>query len=424
MKNKNVYFLIIFILIISVSIGYAINMWSMQTLSIYSDISLIGSDWNIKLNTVENNLDNISNIEITKSSNNLTKTKYKFDVRLKEINDVYSFDIDLENAGKKDGEIESINYYIDDILIKKISSTDNVINEYLQQDYLDFSLFYWDEIDVKPGDLLKVLTKDKLTVSVKYKFNDLIDYSAINKDVSLSFEINYKDKTPTAKEREHYLNKNVKLGDYISFNPFVENSTNNTIELSNTLTGTDDNQLLNLDSFNTWRVINVDSENNEVDLISDNVSTNSFIIKGETGFINYVNILNMISSKYSLDKETVKNARIFGNRGQKEVLTDKDDEDNNDQLYDYDYVHANGALMSLIANKKDGLLSSYAVSSRYKNDDGYGIYLINDSGQLDHAILLDENEHEINVNNRLIITIKSDILVKNEGTIGSPYLVE
>ena len=175
MKNKNVYFLIIFILIISVSIGYAINMWSMQTLSIYSDISLIGSDWNIKLNTVENNLDNISNIEITKSSNNLTKTKYKFDVRLKEINDVYSFDIVLENAGKKDGEIESINYYIDDILIKKISSTDNVINEYLQQDYLDFSLFYWDEIDVKPGDLLKVLTKDKLTVSVKYKFNDLID---------------------------------------------------------------------------------------------------------------------------------------------------------------------------------------------------------------------------------------------------------
>ena len=421
MKNKKVYFLIIFILLISVSIGYAISAWNIQTLTINSDISLIGSKWNIKMSTVENNLDNITNISIDKTSNELTKTKYKFDVRLKEINDEYIFDINLENAGKIDGEIESIKYFVDDLMVKQISKTDSVVNEYLQDDYLTFGITYWDNVEVKPGDLFKTLTQDKITVTVKYLFDQTIDYSAIDKDISLSFEINYKEKTATAKEREHALDKNVKLGDYISINPFNDGSTNNSIELSSTITGTDNNQTLELDNFNTWRVINIDNDNKTLDLISENVSSNSFSIKGETGFINYVNILNGISEKYSLDNELILSARIFGNNGQKAILSSKDDEANNEKLYESDYAHTNETLRTLIATKNDGSTSMYGVSSRFKNEDGYGIYFINNSGVLSQGILLDENEHEIEINNRLIITIKSDVLAKNDGTIGSPY---
>ena len=276
MKRKKIYLLVILILFLSVSIGYAISSWNMQTLSIHSDISLVGSDWNIKMSPIENDLENITNVTVEKSTNTLTKTKYKFDVKLKDINDEYTFDINLENVGKNDGEIESVIYYIDDILIKKISKEENIINEYLQDDYLDFKVTYWDGIELNPGDLIKVLTNDKLTAKVKYMFNESIDYSAVDKDVSLSFEINYKQKTNTAKERNHGLKENVKLGDYLSIDPFNNESTNNVVTLSTSETGLDEESTITLENFNTWRVINIDNENNKIELVSNYVSTNVY----------------------------------------------------------------------------------------------------------------------------------------------------
>ena len=157
----------------------------MQTLSIHSDISLVGGDWNIKLSNKDIEYDNITNIEVSKSSNTLTKTKYSFDLRLKDINDKYIIDLDIENSGKTDGEIDNVKLYVNDNLIRTIDENGMTNTNYLENKYLSYQLKYWDNIELSQGDLLTVMNKDSLRVEVDYLFDETVDYAMIDKDLTL-----------------------------------------------------------------------------------------------------------------------------------------------------------------------------------------------------------------------------------------------
>ena len=89
----------------------------------------------------------------------------------------------------------------------------------------------------------------------------------------------------------------------------------------------------------------------------------------------YIGSINKkISDKYSLDNELIESTRLFGFNGQKEVLDSLNDEANNEQLYETDYALITTSIETLIATNESGLTSPYGVSSRYKDDDSYGVY--------------------------------------------------
>lgn len=165
MKKKNI---IIIILILSISIGFAILS---STLSIDSNISIADASFDVHFDNVEKINSSIENDTYTYSENN---TVLNFAVPLDKPGDYVDYKLYVVNSGTIDAALDSITVNIPQAA----------------QDYITYSLTYYNGSNPTSGDLLKRGTNKPLKIHIEYKYDidDFIDISTTTVTVALSYK--------------------------------------------------------------------------------------------------------------------------------------------------------------------------------------------------------------------------------------------
>ncbi len=178
------------------------------------------------------------------------------------------------------------------------------------------------------------------------------------------------------------------IGDYVTMEPI---STN--FEIPSSLTGyVTEKQTINPSELTTWRIINI-KEDETIEMISENISTDEVFFQGSTGYKNIVGTLNLIVKQYENNKYTI-NSRSIGYNGQTAFINDllsrikenkpwdsaiattdnsRELEGGGDILYQTDIDLVNKAVGTLEATKVGvSANSQYWLASRYYENFYFG----------------------------------------------------
>ena len=107
----------------------------------------------------------------------------------------------------------------------------------------------------------------------------------------------------------------VKLGDYISLTPAIQNFT-----IKTSLTGYTSDQTINPSELNLWRVIDIHNDCS-FDVVSEYVSSTNVYLQGTIGYANCVGTLNTIATQYQVPGYTI-GSRHMGYGGQTSIIGD------------------------------------------------------------------------------------------------------
>lgn len=140
---------IIFILILFISIGFA---YLSTTLNIAGLIGYKGNKWSVYFDNIQMITNDVSG---EKPVINNSKDSIDFNITFNEPGETYKFSVDIVNDGT-----------IDAMLNELIKTGINSSNE----EYLDYSVTYYDGDQLAVNDLLKHGTKVRVIVNVEYKY--------------------------------------------------------------------------------------------------------------------------------------------------------------------------------------------------------------------------------------------------------------
>lgn len=165
MKKKNI---IIFLLILSISIGFAVLS---STLSIGSNITLADASFDVHFDNVEKVSSSIENDTYTYQANN---TVLNFNVSLDKPGDYIDYKLYVVNAGTIDAVLDTFNVTIPSEV----------------QNYLNYSLTYYNGTNPTSGDLLRKGTNMPLKLHVEYKYDvdNFIPLETSSVTVSISYK--------------------------------------------------------------------------------------------------------------------------------------------------------------------------------------------------------------------------------------------
>ena len=228
------------------------------------------------------------------------------------------------------------------------------------------------------------------------------------------------------------------------------NTTTYTILSSKT--GYTSNQTINPSELNLWRIIKINNDGT-IDMVSEYVSSVRIYFKGQTGYKNYVSVLNTIANQYVNSKYTIR-TRYMGYNGQIATLTDtastvdststtapwtSSTSDNSneikgggDTLYENDTDLVESALGTLVANNLSGTATNYWLASRCYSyvESTYWYYYgrgVTATGGISGAIMYYyHNAFGANGSGRTIrpiVTLKSDIQATGSGSSDDPYVL-
>ena len=182
-RKKNRIFIILVLMISILGLGYA---FLTQDLTILGTGKVKGNTWDIHFENVLVDTDRsvlLSENDVGAVINSTTRTRVDCTISLNEPGDIYSFTVDVVNAGSIDG-------MVDEVLLKmneEIIDQNNPLPS-----YLDFTVTYDDKTEISKNQLLKVGELETIIVTVSYKRDieesDLLDSV---EGLSLSFELNY-----------------------------------------------------------------------------------------------------------------------------------------------------------------------------------------------------------------------------------------
>ena len=250
------------------------------------------------------------------------------------------------------------------------------------------------------------------------------------------------------------LSNIVKLGDYVKYVPTATSYTPDT-----TLSGCREVVYCNQGSFNPseltiWRVIHI-YDDGRIEIVSDNISSESIYIYGKTGYINYVKVLNDAAKSY-LDNNYAQSARAFGYYNQTEVITNLSalnsttppwTTSTNSSILSYENIGAGdlfvltdrnkltSANIDFSAKNNSGVTDFYWTGSRMYNYSSTGLSPWSFNGMvLGGAGLTNYSLYGCNSTNtcsssiksapiRPIVTLKSGISITGSGTIEDPYVL-
>ena len=181
-RKKNRFILLLVILIITMSLGYALLT---QNISIMGTSTVKNSTWDIYFDNVQINSNSVSlstgDSAATIDSNDNTLVNYTVTLSLP--GDFYEFTVDAVNDGSIDAMIDTI---VSKYNGTAISSTNPIPN------YLTYSVMYADEVLIEPNHLLSHNSTE--TYKVKVEFNREIEEEQLpssDQTLSFSFKVNY-----------------------------------------------------------------------------------------------------------------------------------------------------------------------------------------------------------------------------------------
>ena len=171
-RNKNSYMLLIIVLMIGITIGYAaLN----STLNIIGKSSISKNTWDVHFDNIKVKNKSIEAVKTPVIENN---TNINFEVSLNLPGDFYEFTVDVVNGGTIDAMIESIN------------KTPDLSTE--QQKYLNYTVSYENGKEIVSKQLVNKESFVRLKVRVEYKSDITVsDLPNVSETLNLGFNINY-----------------------------------------------------------------------------------------------------------------------------------------------------------------------------------------------------------------------------------------
>lgn len=170
-KSRHLVFYFAFIIFAGVSIGYAVLTTS---LNILGKSTLNRNSWNIYFDNVK--ILNNYTADLTSSPQlDEIKTKIIFNLKLSEPGQFYEISTDVVNKGTIDAMFEEL--------------STNLTTE--QQKYLDYSVNYIDDVDIKKGDYLKQSSSESIKIKISFK-KDITAANLQTTTNSISIMINLK----------------------------------------------------------------------------------------------------------------------------------------------------------------------------------------------------------------------------------------
>ena len=181
-KRRNYIFLILLLLIVGISIGYAALT---TTLNINGNTTIEKASWDIHFENLVIESNSVSAIRDAEIDS--TKTLIEYSVQLIEPGDFYEFTVDIVNNG-------SIDAMISEVLKQGISSE--------QEKYIEYVAAYSDLVLLTEKDYLKSGEKENIRVRVKYKDDiEAVDLPTDESSFDFSFSVTYIQADSTAVER-------------------------------------------------------------------------------------------------------------------------------------------------------------------------------------------------------------------------------
>ena len=171
-KNKSIYIVLIIVLLIGVTIGYAVIN---STLNINGKSNISKNTWDVYFDNVVVKDDSVEAVKIPTVTD---KTTVDFEVALNLPGDFYEFTVDVVNAGSIDAMIESIT--------KEPELTE------AQQKYLNYTIAYENYEAITTKQLVEKEEFVRLKVRVEYK-SDITasDLPQSTETLNLGFLLNY-----------------------------------------------------------------------------------------------------------------------------------------------------------------------------------------------------------------------------------------
>lgn len=263
-------------------------------------------------------------------------------------------------------------------------------------------------------------------VSLKIKKGNNLVY-----DKSSSMKCNHVDISASNSELKKL--SSVQIGSYVKMKPDKEKYA-----ISSDKTGSDSSKEFNLKELNIWRIINVD-QSGTVEMISDKTTSVSLSFSGNRGYQNALAVLQELALQYSNSKYVI-SARCPGYNNQALTLDDvsfmdKEPSDGvnygQDDGYISDFQKINSFLITTKADSTDQ--ANYWIASRVYDQNGdvaqgyyqkFGLRYVSSNGELQFATLkyntntANQFNENIEVYFRPIVTIKSDVMIKNGNGLG------
>ena len=191
-KKKNNKILPIFIiLLLSITVGYAILQ---SPLSITGTSSIPANRWDIHWNNVVINNESTATATTAAIINPNNNTKTSFEITLNNPGDFYEFTVDAVNAGSIDGMISAIT--------PKYYAADGVTETTLP-DYLTFTVTYRDGVTVATNHLLEAGATERYKLRVTYSRDiEVEDLPQTAVTIIFDYAINYMQANENAVIRE------------------------------------------------------------------------------------------------------------------------------------------------------------------------------------------------------------------------------
>ena len=171
-KNRSVYIVLIIVLLIGVTIGYAaLN----ATLNINGRSNVSKNTWDLYFDNVVVNSDSVGEVKTPTIENSTT---VDFEVALNLPGDFYEFTVDVVNNGTIDAMIDSIEK-LPELTIE-------------QQKYFDYVIEYQSGKKVQNNQMVKAGEFVRLKVKVEYKKDvEALDLPSDTSTLNLKFTLNY-----------------------------------------------------------------------------------------------------------------------------------------------------------------------------------------------------------------------------------------
>ncbi len=190
MKSKNIMISVLILLIISISLGYAILQ---SNLNIAGTSVITNPSWNIHWSNVEVTNGSVSGSNVVQAATiDSFLTTVSYNVKLSNPGDYYEFTVDAVNSGALDGMIDTISSKINGVEITTLPY------------YLSYSVSYNDGAEILENQLLAAGKSEKYKVRIEFKKDITASQLPTSEiDLSLSFSVVYRQATSSAIEVNH-----------------------------------------------------------------------------------------------------------------------------------------------------------------------------------------------------------------------------
>ena len=173
-SKKRLNYLLVIVLLLLVSIGYAILS---TNLNILGSSQISAPTWDIHWENVSVKSGSVTATTPTIDTN---KTTVNYSVTLTIPGEYYEFTVDAVNAGSIDGMVSVVSNKLNNV---EISTLPN---------YLEYKVSYDDGVDIAPNHLLSANTSEKYKVHVGYKKDiNVSDIPATPQTLNLTFSVTY-----------------------------------------------------------------------------------------------------------------------------------------------------------------------------------------------------------------------------------------